>query len=287
VNPGLYLNTFSFFSHNFDTVLRSPDPPAAIHHFAIESITLLKNPQRERLYVEVSDTQHTPPRTGLLCIKCTASNEYVPEYFSEHSDSRNVLDAILLAVEDLSEPSASRQPLVDPIPTPSTFDSDPPPSSASQLTLVDPEPPTSTHTFYRSATSVTGQGNKKNYEPGQVVRQIKPKGLNLFELALLADTVHKQDRLYSLFENQCYWYTNLICDAVVTLYTCEQQDTREATYSQDDVYIPPNDRFPKLAGQCMRILVSNVEAVVLSVVLARFKEVRTQKMDAVSVSIWN
>jgi hypothetical protein len=290
--PYVYLSTSSFFSKHFESLLDLPNPRTAIHHYAIESISLLNNaltPQREHLCVEVSEPnkQHASPDTRLtrICIKTSASNEYDPEYFAEHSDNRSVLYAILSAVEGSSElmlPSASPSAPSSPQPfvEPSTLGS----PAASQLTLVGPNPPTSTHAFYRSVTTVTGHGNKKTCAPGQVIRQIKPKNLNLFDLALLADIVHKQDRLYSLFENQRYLYANLICDAVVALYNCEQlQDHRGATYSRDNVHIPPNDHSPKLAGQSMCIPVTDVEAVMLSVVLARFEEARTQQMDAVSV----
>lgn len=131
-------------------------------------------------------------------------------------------------------------------------------------------------------TTVTRSDVKKR---GQLVRQIKPKGLTIFELALLVDVVHKQDRLYFLFQNQRYWYANLICNAVVALYACKEQDYRGIAYCQDDVYIPPNDYFPKLAGQWKRILVSGVEAAVLSVVLARFEDARAQRIDAVRLCI--
>lgn len=284
--------TSSFFAQHFNEVLLSPDPHAEMHRYTIESIALnVQTPQFEHLIVTVSDAQRTTsPNTGLLCIKCTASDEYITEYFSEHSESRNVLDAIISALEDSTLPSASpfsHQPSIDPTPTPSsTLDSEsgPPPSPASQPTLVDPAPGTSTHTFYRSLASVTEQNDTKNFGHEQVVRRIKPKGLYLFELALLADVVHKQDRLYSLFQNQRYWYANLICDAVVALYTCKEQDNRGNAYCQDGVYIPPNNYLPKLAGQWKRIPVSDVEAAVLSVVLARFEGVRTQRIDAVRLS---
>jgi len=129
LNRSVYNNTSSFFTELFDEALRSPDPHAEIHRYAIESITLLNDvqaPQHERLCVLLSDTRPTSssPNTGLLDFKCSASDEYTPEYFAEHSDNRNVLDAILSAVEDsmeLMSPSASpscHKPSIDPTQSP-------------------------------------------------------------------------------------------------------------------------------------------------------------------------
>lgn len=41
---------------------------------------------------------------------------------------------------------------------------------------------------------------------GQVVREIVPQELSLFELGILADVVHSDCPSYNLLKNQCYWY---------------------------------------------------------------------------------
>jgi len=53
---------------------------------------------------------------------------------------------------------------------------------------------------------------------GQVVRQIRPIKLSLFELGILVDVVHNEDPEYSLLKSQCYWFLHIIFEVVVSLY---------------------------------------------------------------------
>ena len=65
--------------------------------------------------------------------------------------------------------------------------------------------------------------------------------LNLFQLAVLVSVVHKQGPLFSLFENQCYWYASLIIDAVIALgYSGEHYcfDRGGFRTVMDQVYLP-------------------------------------------------
>lgn len=49
---------------------------------------------------------------------------------------------------------------------------------------------------------------------GQYVRYFKPNNLSLFELALLANTIHDTFPRYSILEHQCYFFAGLICASV-------------------------------------------------------------------------
>jgi hypothetical protein len=52
------------------------------------------------------------------------------------------------------------------------------------------------------------------------VRQLdfKSKSLSLFDLAVLANTVHIHAPLYSLLGNHCFWFANIICDVLEQEY---------------------------------------------------------------------
>ena len=125
---------------------------------------------------------------------------------------------------------------------------------------------------------------------GQRVRKVIPVNLNLFQLAILASVVHKQSSLFSLFENQCYWYASLIVDAVIALgYSGEHHCyDRGGVRTMDRVYFPNDYCVPDLAGRWIEISIGKVEHAVLSIVRERFEEVREEKINEVSrVSIMN
>jgi hypothetical protein len=53
----------------------------------------------------------------------------------------------------------------------------------------------------------------------QCIRRFYPQDLPLFDLVLLADVVHDKAPIYSLFANQCYWYANILFEAVIQRYS--------------------------------------------------------------------
>ena len=42
-----------------------------------------------------------------------------------------------------------------------------------------------------------------------ILHTIKPKNLSLLEFLLIVNQVHTENRMYSVFEGQCYWFTQL------------------------------------------------------------------------------
>ena len=115
------------------------------------------------------------------------------------------------------------------------------------------------------------------------LRQIQPQSLSLFDLAVLADTVHNHDPLYSILKSQCFWFANIICDIVEREYHCNTICSESfARVSRDDICIPPNNYLPDLAGRWMGILVSKVEEAVLLVVASDFREYKEVKHTEVT-----
>ena len=277
LKQGTLADVFSFSHMNISGALCASEPLSALNRFSIDSITLLKcgkSPSNDVLLcVDVSDTLHpSSDNHRQLVITREPLDGPSPQCFSEHTASPNVLDAILSAVADSLEvvsPSASLMSAQS--------------NSASQLTVVNTA--ASSPPCFLVPTIVRVWDSRRAYRRSHIVRQIKPTNLKLFELALLAFIVYNHGHLYSLFKKQSYWYATLICDAVLALSPCKQQDARGTTYCQDEVYIPPNVRFPKLAGQWMRIPVGDVEAAVLSIVLPSFEEARTQNVNEVRLCI--
>jgi hypothetical protein len=75
------------------------------------------------------------------------------------------------------------------------------------------------------------QGENKlfssRYAYGQNARWIKPKQLSLFELVVLAETVHEFNSAYTTLQWNCFWFGHTIFDAVVHIYGVEDSISPE------------------------------------------------------------
>jgi hypothetical protein len=117
-------------------------------------------------------------------------------------------------------------------------------------------------------------------DPGQNIRQIQPRELSLFELVLLASVVHDLSPLYSLFKNQCYWFSSIIFHAVEALYCSGRVEEPE---TEEEIYIPLlNDSYlPDLSGVWMGIRISRVEGAMVTYVCTEFKKLLRERMAQV------
>jgi hypothetical protein len=59
---------------------------------------------------------------------------------------------------------------------------------------------------------------QSRYGLGRNARQIKPKDLKLFELMVLAQVVHDFAPSYSRLNRNCYWFSNIMVDAVMNIF---------------------------------------------------------------------
>jgi hypothetical protein len=116
---------------------------------------------------------------------------------------------------------------------------------------------------------------------GQVIWQIRPQCLTLFELAILADVVHTYAPLYSLFKRQCYWFVSIICAVILRTRTCTSVSPPGLRPSSDNICIPPNSYLPDLAGRWKGILVSRVEETVLKIMIDKFEACCAEKQTVV------
>jgi hypothetical protein len=55
--------------------------------------------------------------------------------------------------------------------------------------------------------------------PDNCIRLFKPQDLPFFNLILLADVIHHFAPIYSLFENQCFWFANLLFEYILRYHT--------------------------------------------------------------------
>ena len=122
------------------------------------------------------------------------------------------------------------------------------------------------------------------YGTGRGAKSFEVRNLSLFHLALLADVVHNQYPLYSLFKNNCYWFSavfymaarvidNMIAPGpesdIQLLFECSKDTT-------DYFYIPPYMYLPQVAGRWMGFRIYEVQEVVVrrivKVFIKRFLE---------------
>jgi hypothetical protein len=115
---------------------------------------------------------------------------------------------------------------------------------------------------------------------GQIVWQIQPQSLSLFQVIILADVVHNYAPLYSLFRCQCYWFAFIICAVILKTCTCSSIGSPDL-HTEDDICIPPNSYLPNLAGRWMGILVRGVEEAVLKIMIEKYNARCAEKLDEV------
>jgi hypothetical protein len=274
------MDTQSFLNQYLKMILLSNRiPDHTISRFMVQSVTLNKHTsstsQHEYLTFEISDTCQEVPNTYLLFFEREPSDiQLDTSYFTNHPDSRKVLDAIF---GHLVAPSSSTLP---PNPNesheyfPLLDTSSPSPSTCSRV---------ATHQFFNTVLKPTmvppnnqflvGKHARVTHRNGHIIRQLQPHGLTLFRLIVLANTVHNHDPLYSLLKCQCYWFANTIYHVISNTYSCTDIITGGEPRNEmiEEVRIPPNDYLPDLAGRWMDVRVSNVSNTLIRLVEEKFE----------------
>jgi hypothetical protein len=273
-DPTLDVDISAFLTLLLHGVLVAPDPEAARNRFSVNSIDFQKHTaassQPEFLSVQVFD-RHNPSSPLQIFIERTTPGDVDSDYIFQHPDK--TAPKTILEVAREPQPLASTLPLLSgathPPPfRPSSIDTSSP--FPSQLSVVDAASPTFIHGWnqllaksdrYAAHDHVLGVDKKLVH--GQTVRHIVPEGLNLLDLALLADVVHNQKPSFSLFRNQSCWYADLICHAVQSI--CSRPTGVREPERPEDVCTPLNTRLPDLSGQGMGIYINKLEDVISSV----------------------
>jgi hypothetical protein len=280
-------DTDAFLRNILNIAVVADDPFHFLNRFSVRQVThckeLLTGLQHEHLTVELVDTD-APGSSLNLVLERTASPDRpspTPSRFTNHSDSGTVLESIAQMLK------------VTPPSTYQMIDEPEPPTPSPQLPMFDAATLKAAKLFsglmsspsmvYKADDRFLGSKRfKDDYAiNSRNIRQIRPTSFSIFELAVLADTVHKHDPLYSVFQSQCYWYARMICDVVVKEYICDVVSGTQAPLTVDDVLLPKNDYLPDLSGRCSGILISGVEETVSSIIASNFKEHLRKKLDEV------
>lgn len=123
-----------------------------------------------------------------------------------------------------------------------------------------------------------GSANAETVEFGaaQGARTFDAHNLNLFHLALLADIVHTEYPIYSLFKRNCYWFSGIVylaareIDKIFSSRTDFPRDTDDVGNEKDLFYVPFNLYMPDLAGRWLGFKVLEVEKVLVKHIVKLF-----------------
>ena len=118
-----------------------------------------------------------------------------------------------------------------------------------------------------------------DYGAARGARSFEVRNLTLYHLALLADVVHNEYPLYSLFKNNCYWFSGIfymaarVIDTVLVSasesdITLLFEDSPKDTI--DHFYMPSYMYLPQVAGRWMGFKIYEVQEVVVRRIVAKF-----------------
>jgi hypothetical protein len=281
------------------------DPDEFLQRFMIRSITHCKDPHstpnHEFLIIRIVDKHHDNDSGSLdlfMYLERTASDIPPPaDYFTNHDGTgKNVI--INSIVETLKDKVAS-------LLTSRSVSSAP---EAYQAIINESEPATSSPSilspYFDAATLLSAKASLSSSSLSGVfladdrftggnhagvyaasahnLRQLVPKSMSLFELAVLADAVHIHNPIYSILKHHCYWYASIICDVINSKYECfDSPIPTSDRRSTDTVHIPPNDYLPPLAGMYLGLSVCKIEEAVLSVMINNFNQHLLEKRKEV------
>lgn len=120
------------------------------------------------------------------------------------------------------------------------------------------------------------------YSTGQGAWSFKAVNLTLFHMALLAHVVHTEYPLYSLFKNNCYWFSNVMYLATKFIDKAlgpnfdhsdhsgyPEEDSKGIT---DDFFLPFYLYLPQVAGRWMGFKICEVQEIVVERIVRLFHE---------------
>jgi len=280
LKPGHRSDPDSFVTNYYRAAKESSNPEHSlidrhlVSDFGVNKDSL--SPHHETFYANVFDKDTLGKH--VLVFDRSASNRSMShedtfKSFTQFPESKRILETIDQALKDMppnilasaSTGSAdeSRTPLLD--------------ASGSPLSTLS-------RAFSQAAAAArsTSQSSSvgieaddlitvvKKHSLGQTMRQYKPTGLPLFAVLLVALVVHMKAPAYALFENQCYWYANVIFDVLCQIFPSAMIPTP----SPSPLIFLPVDYLPRGAGRWKGILINDprVVAAVVEIVKSNFKE---------------
>lgn len=122
----------------------------------------------------------------------------------------------------------------------------------------------------------------RRFGMGRNARHIKPNNLKFFELLVLANVVHEFASDYTLLDKNCYWFCNMIFDAIIEIFHLDESISpedvgREKKYPK----IPTNPHNSEISGRYMGMKVNETKGEDLSVIIRDFKKLHTSEVSKV------
>jgi len=120
-----------------------------------------------------------------------------------------------------------------------------------------------------------GEAFVERYADWVCVRQIKPRGLKLFQLVVLARVVHMHAPTYTPLRDNCFWFVGTVLDGVealgVDLPTTPEDTRRKAKYLFDS----------DMPGRWRGLKITTTDQVEVSVILSKYQEALDQQLEKV------
>ena len=127
-----------------------------------------------------------------------------------------------------------------------------------------------------------------------------PLDVSLFDLAILAEVVHEEYPLYSIFKNQCYWFSHLILKAIIVISGLNKDanpgpdptamlisSLPATTPDSGDRMLTQNDfKFPSRQGTWRGMKISEITPIVLASVIGKYLERRVIELVKVLISLF-
>jgi hypothetical protein len=253
-----------------------------------------------------------------VVIERTPSNRLNTSFPSGSPEGNKILHTIREAIQNMGFTGEDNIPLI-PLSTTSSASSEPVSVSTSayvpRMTLVDQ---ISSTLAGAAAASLPSQSSSSNVardqvtgasglDPAECIKRFKPQGLALFDLVLLALVLHEEFPFYTLFRNQCYFFANVLFQAIVQMYSLspssstslpsglDLQDTHNP--GPDPVPVPTTAKNPPKdanililpldfhgnIGRCMGIMINDpiVISTVVAILMGKFKTRLRSQIDKV------
>ena len=112
------------------------------------------------------------------------------------------------------------------------------------------------------------------------MRYIKPNRLSLYELALLANAVHDIHLTYELLQNQCYYFADIVFNAVEQHFGVCAEDANKI---QDGLVYVDGSCLSNKYGRWRGIMINKTRPEDVSLAIKAYKEARTEDMNFVNL----
>ena len=115
---------------------------------------------------------------------------------------------------------------------------------------------------------------------GENMRYIKLNRLSLYDLALLANAVHNIHPTYELLQNQCYYFADIVFNAVEQHFGVCAEDANKI---QDGLVYVDGSCLSNKYGRWRGVMINKTRPEDISLAIKTYKEARTEDMKFVNL----